>query len=152
MFSRTLNRNNLISINPVEIANIFSNHFATAAENKHFFEYIGNKYFKLFFSSHTDKNNISSIISSLNPNNSVCPNGIPTTILTLLMDGSSCHLSDIYDISFFMFPSVVKTAKVIFIHKKDSTLDHSNYCPVSLLPCIEKKKKKNCYIMELLNF
>ena len=36
------------------------------------------------------------------------------------------------------FPSVVKTSKVVPVFKKDSKLDYSNYCPISLLSNIEK--------------
>ena len=37
-----------------------------------------------------------------------------------------------------VFPSVLKTAKVVRIFKKDSKLDYSNYRPISLLSSIEK--------------
>ena len=39
------------------------------------------------------------------------------------------------------FPSVLKTAKVIPIHKKQSKVDYTNYRPISLLSNIEKIKK-----------
>ena len=100
-----------------------------------------------FFLSLTNKNKISSIISSLNPNKSVGPNSIPTKILKLLKDEISSHLSDIYNISFSMgiFPSILKIAKVIHVHKKDSKLDYNNYHPISLLPNIEKILEKLVY-------
>ena len=37
-----------------------------------------------------------------------------------------------------VFPSVLKTAKAVFVFKKDSKLDYSNYCPISLLSDIER--------------
>ena len=37
-----------------------------------------------------------------------------------------------------VFPSVFKTAKVVLVFKKDSKLNYSNYCPISLLSNIEK--------------
>ena len=37
-----------------------------------------------------------------------------------------------------VFPSVLKTAKVIPVFRKDSKLDYSNYRPISLLSNIEK--------------
>ena len=40
------------------------------------------------------------------------------------------------------FPSVLKTIKVVPIFKKDSKLDNSNYCPISLLSNIEKILEK----------
>ena len=37
-----------------------------------------------------------------------------------------------------VFPSVLKTAKVVPVFKKDSKLDYSNYRPISLLSNIQK--------------
>ena len=56
----------------------------------------------------------------------------------------SSQLSEIFNISFSsgVFHSILKTAKIIAIDKKDSKLDFSNYCPISLLSNIEKKKEK----------
>ena len=97
-----------------------------------------------FFLSPTNKNEISSTISCLNPNKFVSPKSIPTKILKLLKDEISFHLFDIYNISFSMgmFPSVLKSAKVIPVHKKDSKLGYNNYCQVSILPNIEKTFRK----------
>ena len=108
--------------------------------HKYFFEYIKNNSSKSFFLFPTNKNEISSIISSLNPNKSFGPNSIPTKILKLLKDEILSHLSGIYNISFSMsaFQSVVKTTKIIPVHKRYSKLDCNNYCPVSLLSNIEK--------------
>ena len=46
-----------------------------------------------------------------------------------------------------VFPTVLKTAKVIPVFKKDSKLDYSNYCcyPISLLSNIEKIAEKLMY-------
>ena len=44
-----------------------------------------------------------------------------------------------------VFPSVLKTAKVVPVFKKDSKLDYSNYCPISLLSNIEKIIEKLKY-------
>ena len=41
-----------------------------------------------------------------------------------------------------VFPSVLKTAKVVPVFKKDSKLDYSNYCPISLLSNMEKILEK----------
>ena len=82
-----------------------------------------------FFVSPTDKKEIESVISSLDSNKLVGPNSIPTKILKLLKNDISSRLSEIFDISFSsgVFPSILKTAKVIPVHKKDSKLDFSNY-------------------------
>ena len=44
-----------------------------------------------------------------------------------------------------VFPSVLKTAKVVPVFKKDSKLDYSNYCPISLLSNVEKILEKRMY-------
>ena len=41
-----------------------------------------------------------------------------------------------------VFPSVLKTAKVVPVFKKDSKLDYSNYRPIFLLSNIEKILEK----------
>ena len=51
------------------------------------------------------------------------------------------------------FPLVLKTAKVIPVHKKDFKLDCNNYRSISLLPNIEKILEKLVYnrITKILN-
>ena len=44
-----------------------------------------------------------------------------------------------------VFPSVLKIAKVVPVFKKDSKLDYSNYCPISLLSHIGKILEKLMY-------
>ena len=44
-----------------------------------------------------------------------------------------------------VFPSVLKTAKLVSIFKKDSKLDYSNYRPISLLSNVEKVLEKLMY-------
>ena len=41
-----------------------------------------------------------------------------------------------------VFASVLKTVKVLLVFQKDSKLDYSNYCPISLLSNIEKILEK----------
>ena len=43
-----------------------------------------------------------------------------------------------------VFPSVLKTAKVVPVFKKDCKLDYSNYHPISLLSNIEKYLTNLC--------
>ena len=92
-----------------------------------------------FFISPTDKTEMENIISSLDSNKSVGPNSILTKVLKILKNDISTQLSEIFDISFSsgVFPSILKTAKVVPVHKKDSKLDFSNYRPISLLSNIE---------------
>ena len=44
-----------------------------------------------------------------------------------------------------VFPCVLKAAKVIPVFKKDSKLDYSNYCSISLSSNIEKTLEKLVY-------
>ena len=56
-------------------------------------------------------------------------------------------MADLFNLSFKtgVFPSVLKTAKLIPIFKKDSKLDYSNYRPISVLSNIEKILEKLMY-------
>ena len=78
---------------------------------------------------------------------SVGPNSIPTRILKLLKNDISTQLADICNISFStgVFPTVLKVAKVVSVHKKESKLDFSNYRPISLLSNIEKILERLMY-------
>ena len=64
-----------------------------------------------------------------------------------LISPTLSQLADLFNLSFTtgVFPSVLKTAKVVTVFKKDSKLDHSNYCPISLLSNIEKIFEKLMY-------
>ena len=68
-------------------------------------------------------------------------------MLFLLKNEILKHLANLFNLSFItgVFPSALKTAKVISVFKKDSKLDYSNYCPISLLSNIEKILKKLMY-------
>ena len=102
---------------------------------------------KFFFLSPTDKDEIALIISSLDSTKSVGPNSIPTKILKLLKNDNCCQIVDIFNMSLTssVFPSVLKLAKVIPVHKKDSKLDFSNYIPISLLSNLDKILEKLMY-------
>ena len=56
-------------------------------------------------------------------------------ILKLLKNDISTNLADIFNLSFSsgVFPSILKIAKVIPVHKKESKKFCSNYGPISLL-------------------
>ena len=73
------------------------------------------------------------IISSLNSNNVSGPNSIPYGILFLLKNEISKQLVDLFNLMTGVFPSVLKTAKVVPVFKKDSKLNYSDYCPIVLV-------------------
>ena len=56
-------------------------------------------------------------------------------------------MADFFKLSILtgVFPSVLKTAKVVPVFKKYSKLDYSNYCPISLLSNTEKILEKLMY-------
>ena len=86
-------------------------------------------------------------MSSLNFNEAYSPKSIPYRILFLLKNEISTQLADLFNLSFMtdVFPSVLKTAKVVPFFKKDSKLDYSNYRSISLLSNIEKILEKFMY-------
>ena len=135
--------------NPFDIANTFNNYFVSIAEttkksikntHKHFSDYLSNESDSTIFLQPTDKEEIANIISSLNSIKPSGPNSIPYRILCLLKNDISKQLADLFNLSFLtvVFPSVLKTAKVVPVFKKDSKLDYSNYRPISLLSSVEK--------------
>ena len=100
-----------------------------------------------FFINPTDKTEIKSIILSLEPLKSIGPNLIPTKILKLLSNDISTQFAELFNLSFCegVFPSILKTCKVIAIYKKDSQLNFSNYMPISLLSNIDKILERIMY-------
>ena len=141
--------------NPLPISNIFNNYFSSIAGktklNISFFNifltFLRIDLIFSFFISPTDKSEIENIISSLDSNKLVEPNSIAIKILKLLKNDFFSQLSEIFNISFSsgVFPSMLKIAKGIPVHKKDSKLDFSNYCPISLLSNVEKMLEKSMY-------
>ena len=142
--------------NPYDIANTFNNYFASIVETtkkstkysyKHFSDYLSNESSSTIFLQPTDKEEIANIISSLNSNKTSGPNSIPYRVLFLLKNEISKQLADLFNLSFMtgVFPSVLKTAKVVPVFKKDSKLNYSNYRPISLLSNIEKILEKLMY-------
>ena len=154
--------NNKTIADPTAMRNVFNNYFTSIAEKtksnitflpKHYADYLSNTNTNTFFLTPTDKNEISFIISSLDFQKSSAPNSIPVKILKLLKNDISQQLTDIFNTSFstVQFPLVLKIAKVIPIHKKQSTADYTNYRPISLLSNIEKIIEKLMY-KRLSNF
>ena len=131
--------------NPYDIANTFNNYFASIAEtmkksikysHKHLHKHnLSNETSSTIFLQPTDKEEIGNIISPLNSNKASCPNSISYRILFLLKNEILKQLTDLFNLSLTtgVFPSVLKIAKVVPAFKKDSKLDYSNYCPISML-------------------
>ena len=91
---------------------------------KNYTDYLHDENFNSHFITPTDSQEVISIISSPSDNKSSGPNSIATRILKLLKKDISMQLVDIFNLSFSsgIYPTPLKTAKVIPIHKKDSKL------------------------------
>ena len=113
---------------PLHTANIFNDYFSSIAEktkanikfsNKSFQDFLHHPNEESLFITPTDAHEVNLIISLLNSDKSTGPN--------------SLHLADIFNLSFSLgvFPSILKIAKVIPVHKKESKLFCSNYRSIS---------------------
>ena len=71
----------------------------------------------------------------------------PSKILNMLRNDISEQLADLFNLSFTTgtFPNLLKTAKVIPIHKKYSKSNFTNYRPISLLSNLDKILEKLMY-------
>ena len=156
---------NLIS-DPSQIANIFNNHYSTIGskvqqkipnQTGDFRTYLRkhrsdgkscvNPDGSSFFLSPTVPDEISKLIDALDISKSSGPNGIPVFLLKTFKDFFSYWLSKLVNACFVKgeFPDLLKTAKVIPLHKKDSKLNHLNYRPISLLSVFSKIYEKLIY-------
>ena len=158
--------NNLIS-DPKIISNIFNDHFSTLGakvqqkipvEPGDFREYLGkksndNRFIinpdgRTFFLSPTLPDEIEKIIDKLNPSKSTGPIGIPIFILKIFKKFFSYWLSQLINLCFETgeFPLMLKIAKVIPLHKKESVFNFLNYRPISLLSVFSKIYEKAIYV------
>ena len=121
--------------------------------NKNYTDYLHDENFSFFFITPADSEEVITIISSLSDKKSSGPNSIPTRILKLLKKDTSTQLVDIFNHSFSLgiYPTPLKTAKVISLHKKVSKLACSNYSPIGLLSSFDKVLEKIMH-KTLLNF
>ena len=95
---------------------------------------------KSFFVSPVTPEEIEIIIGTLKNGKSSGPYSIPTKLLKILSSDIAIPLSVIVNESFAkgVFPDKLKVAKVIALHKKESTDNPSNYRPISLLSIFSK--------------
>ena len=154
--------NNETITNPSNIANVFNNYFVKVAigiqssirfSKKKYYDYLPPINMESLFLTSTDSIEVYNIIFSLNQNKSDGPNSIPIKILKLLNKDASDQLATLFNQSFSsgIFPSNLKTSKIIPIYKKGSKLECSNYRPISLLSNIDKILERPMY-NRLYNF
>ena len=148
------------------VSNIFNNHFSTLGanvqqkipnENGSYNSYLKKKSTNgklvinpqgtTFFLSPSQPDEINKIIGKLDPSKSTGPNGIPVFILKTFVNFFSYWLSKLINLCFETgeFPEMLKLAKVIPLHKKESILNYLNYRPISLLSVFSKIYEKVIY-------
>ena len=136
--SRTFSFGENTITNPCETANVFNNYFASVIHtpnqnisnsHEHFSEYLKHQCNDSLFIQPTDSEEIVNIICSFNTNRASGP----------FQKDISKQLVDLFNLSFSSgsFSSILKTAKVVPVFKKDSKLDCCNYLPISLLSNIK---------------
>ena len=112
--------------------------------NKSFQDFLHHPNEELLFITPTDAHEVNLIISLLNSDQSTGPNNLTTKSLKLLKNEISTHLADIFNLSFLLgvFPSILKIAKVLPVHKKNQgcfaqIIDQSLYYP-TLIKSLKK--------------
>ena len=110
--------------------------------------YLGSMKDSNMFLTLTKPNDIEVLIDNMKVNKGAGPNSIPTKILKDYKSEFAKPLSDMINTSFTtgIFPSALKVANVIPIHKKGDKLDCNNYRPISLLSNISKIFEKMMHI------
>ena len=95
----------------------------------------------------SNENEVRKIIKNLNVRNIFQGSGNPTKIITLNIDLFSSFICQNikYCISIGKFPSELKDADVIPVHKKKDKSDKTNYRQVSILPNISNIYEKTIY-------
>ena len=134
---------------PTTIANTFNDYFGKVAidikaeirpVNKTFKDFLGIPNQHSLFLAPSDALEVSNVIRSLHENKAQGPYSIPTNFLKLLSPSCSEIFSSIFNscMSSGIYPSCLKTAKVIPVFKKNSPLDPCNYRPISILSNVNK--------------
>ena len=161
-----LSENDRIVSDQTEVCNIFNNYFVNVAKD------IGNDslQFKDDFSDHPSiqkilENNpvkdpldkfsfkpveemqVHKIISKLDIKKSTGVDNISAKILKTCVSAVSGVISNLINTTYSLckFPTGLKEAQVLPLHKKNDPLDKANFRPVSLLPIISKIYERNMH-------
>ena len=110
-------------------------------------DYLSSKNAESFFISPVTPHEIKVIINSMKSGKAVGPYSFPIFLLKILCEHIAIPLCDIFNNSFSsgVFPDMMKLAKVIPLHKKDSPEVAFNYRPISLLSVFSKIFEKLIY-------
>ena len=152
----SLSIGNNITSNPNTVANFFNDYFCSIADtirakipysHKNFKHFLSNPNPNSFFIHPVSSTEVASCISTLPENKANGPYSFPNKILKLLNPDLSITIQKLLNLSFQTgcFPSLLKISMVTPIFKKGSSLEVSNYRPISLLSNIEKIFEKLMY-------
>ena len=142
--------------NQKEIANNFNSFFSSIgnkiqneifSQHKSYSDFLKNSSQNSIFLTPTDPSEVASLISSLNTKKATGPNSIPSFIISKISKEVSIPLSSLINCSFVTgtFPTNLKVARIIPVHKQGSKLSVNNYRPISLLSNIHKIFEKIMY-------
>ena len=152
--SINLEINGEIITNQLTVTNKFNDFFTNIGPNlnknipnteKSFSDYLKTPTQNSMFLKPTSPGEIYNIITKLNGFKAMDIYNIPVKLLKLGNNYISVQLSNIFNHSFHtgVFPSNLKTAYIIPIHKSDSKLSLNKYRPITILPIISKNFRKN---------
>ena len=135
---------------PRQIADAFNDYFINISKNiqekiaptrKHFSDYLKQPSANSFFFRPIKVEEITKIITNLDPKKATGPFSIPNKILMILKDEISMILTEIFNLSLTSgkFIDKLKMTRVIPLYKnKGSEQDKSNYRSIALLSNIDK--------------
>ena len=107
-------------------------------------DYLTNRIGNSFFLKPTNPSEIEAIILSVKNSKSVGPYSIPVKLLKILVKPVSNSFSEIVNASFGtgVYPTELKTAKVVALHKKGASDNPTNYQHISFLSVFSRVIEK----------
>ena len=137
---------------PTVVANAFNQHFSTVAPNLQRMipnystspnSFLGNPCANTFSPHATTEQEVAKVIMKL-PNKKCGTDDIPAYVWKYCCDLVAIIISKLFNKSLQtgVFPSILKTAQIIPIHKSGPKTNIANYRPISLLPTLSKLFEK----------
>ena len=105
------------------------------SDHTNFQQYLTNPSKVEFIVRPVEPDEVCKLISSFKINKALGPNSVPQQILSLVKNEISEPLTTLINMSFSsgVYPSKLKIAEIIPVHKSGSKLEVNNYRPISLL-------------------
>ena len=144
-----LNINGRLISDPKPVANAFNNFFTSVAQNlvekltpsnKNFKDYLTDSNSDSFFVTPVTPSEVNRQLLNLNEGKAPDAYDIPVKLIKCVSDALTIPLTNLINESFEsgFYPSMLKFAKVVPIHKAKSTEELTHYRPISLLPIFNK--------------